>query len=83
VPATHDKKANSHVQEDVRPSALMVSPAVFTSPFGESDAAVISLIFTLFRICESTLSPFPFISASSFCSQFGSNSSCSHGVRLK
>lgn len=38
----------------------IVSPVVFTSPFGESDATVISLIFSLLRICESICSYFFF-----------------------
>lgn len=49
---------------------LMASPVVFTSLSGESDATVISLISSLFRICESILSVLLFISASSFSCQF-------------
>lgn len=83
MPATHYKRANNYIQEDVTQLALMVSPVVFTSPFGESGATVISLISTLFRICESIPSVFLFISESSFCCQFRSKSSCSNGLRLK
>lgn len=47
----NSKRANNYKEEDVTQSILMVSPVVFTSPFGESEAPVISLISTLFRNC--------------------------------
>lgn len=49
----NSKRANNYKEEDVTQPILMVSPVVFTSPFGESEAPVISLISTLFRNCES------------------------------
>lgn len=75
----NSKRAYNYIQEDMTPLVLMVSPVVFTSPFGESEATVISLISTLFRSCESNCL---FISASSLCCWFRSKSSCTKRLRL-